>query len=243
MPDLAPNDLPGMLADAARALARTGTVQETLQRIVDLSLEIIRDADCAGLMLLSDSRVTTPAATDLRASDLDALQARLWEGPCMDAVRGQESVDAEDLAGEDRWPQFAAKAVERGMRSLLACRLSLDDEPLGALNLYSRRPSAFAEADRETAALFAVHTSVALAAAETHADDLTRALHLQEALDSRDLIGQAKGILMERQHIDADTAFDILRRASQRSNVKLHDVAALIVSGPEVGQGEPPEHP
>ena len=87
-----------------------------------------------------------------------------------------------------------------------------------------------------------MHASVALAAAEVHADDLTRNLNLQEALETRDLIGQAKGILMERQHIDADRAFEILRRASQRSNVKLRDVAALIVSGAELDQRDLPQH-
>jgi GAF domain-containing protein len=128
------------------------------------------------------------------------------------------------------------------MRSLLACRLSLDDDPLGALNLYSRQPSAFDASDREVAALFTVHAAVALAAAEIHADDLTKNLNLQEAIETRDIIGQAKGVLMERQHIDADRAFEILRRASQRSNVKLRDVAALIVSGSELDPNDMPQH-
>jgi GAF domain-containing protein len=241
MADLAHNDLARTLAGVARDLTRVGTVQETLQRIVDLALQTIPDADCAGVMLLEDSHVTAPAATDLRVSELDALQARLWEGPGMDAMREQASAYSEDLAHEPGWPRFAPKAAERGMRSLLAIRLHPDDDVLGALNLYSRRPAAFDEADREVASLFAVHAAVALEAAERHADDVTRALHLQEALESRDLIGQAKGILMERQHIDADQAFDILRRASQRSNLKLRDVAALIVT-PEDERRDLPGH-
>jgi GAF domain-containing protein len=241
MANLAPNDLAGTLAEAARELAGTGTVQDTLQRIVDLCLQIIPNADCAGITLLRDSRVTTPVASDLRVSELDAFQARMWEGPCMDAIRGHERVYSENLAEEARWPEFAVKAVERGMRSLLACRLSVGDEPLGALNLYSRRPSAFDGSDQSVATLFATHAAVALAASETHDDDVARALNLEEALESRDIIGQAKGVLMERQHIDAPAAFDILRRASQRSNVKVRDVAVLIVSGPEGDEGASPD--
>ena len=242
MADLAPNDVAETLAEAARDLARTGTVQETLQRIVDLSLQTIPDADCTGVTLLSDSRITTPVASDRRVAELDALQARLWEGPCMDAIRELESVYSEDLGTDERWPQFAAQAVQRGMRSLLACRLSLNDDPLGALNLYSREPSAFDASDREVAELFAAHAAVALGAAETHADDLTKNLNLQEAIETRDIIGQAKGVLMERQHIEADRAVDILRAASQRSNVKVRDVAALIVSGSELDQRDLPQH-
>jgi len=238
----APSDLARTLADAARQLARTGNVQETLEHVVDLSLQIVPDADFAGITLVSDSRITTPAASDRRVAELDALQARLWEGPCMDAIREPESVYSEDLAADERWPQFAGQAVQRGMRSLLACRLSLNDDPLGALNLYSREPSAFDASDREVAELFAAHAAVALGAAETHADDLTKNLNLQEAIETRDIIGQAKGVLMERQHIEADRAFDILRAASQRSNVKVRDVAALIVSGSELDQRDLPQH-
>src|SRR5437868_396497 len=148
MAEAAPTDLARTLADAARRLARTGNVQETLEGVVDLCLQAVPAADFAGVTLLIDSRITTPVASDRRVAELDALQARLWEGPCMDAIRERESVYSEDLGADERWPQFAAQAVQRGMRSLLACRLSLDDDPLGALNLYSRRPSAFDASDR-----------------------------------------------------------------------------------------------
>src|SRR2546423_10772048 len=97
MADLAPNDVAETLAEAARDLARTGTVQETLQRIVDLSLQTIPDADCTGVTLLSDSRITTPVASDRRLAELDALQARLWEGPCIEPIRELESVSSEAL--------------------------------------------------------------------------------------------------------------------------------------------------
>jgi len=244
MADEAPTDIAGQLAGAARELAKPGTVQETLQLIVDLSVQIIPDADCAGIMVLQDTTIAAPAATDLRIAELDALQAHLVEGPSLDAIREAASVYSQDLAQEARWPQFAPRAVERGMSSLLAYPLSRNDEVMGALNLYARRPSAFDEEDQDVGSLFAVHVAVALGAAEAHADDVTRALRLQEALESRDLIGQAKGILMERQNIDADHAFDILRRASQRSNVKLRDVALLIVTrSPEGERGALPGQP
>ena len=105
----------------------------------------------------------------------------------------------------------------------------MDDRILGALNLYSRRVDAFDESDMATALLFSTHAAIALSHAQTRAGDVELTRQLREAIESRDVIGQAKGILMERERVDADAAFDMLRRASQRLNVKLRDVAGRVV--------------
>ena len=223
--DDVPNEMAETMAGVARALARGGTVQETLQGIADLAAQTIPDVDCAGVSLVKPSGISTPAATDPLVLELDALEERYSEGPCIDAVRNQVTTYCEDLASDERWPRFGPEAAARGMRSLLGYRLYVDGDSLAALNLYSRRPRAFTQSDRDVAVIFAAHAAVALASAEAHERDVIQEVQLREALRSRDVIGQATGILMEREHIDADEALAILRRASQRLNVKLKELA------------------
>ena len=129
------------------------------------------------------------------------------------------------------------EAAARGIRSLLALGLGADGA-LGALNLYARHPFAFAVGDRAKGLVLAGLAGVAMSVAEAHEEDVRRADHLRQALNTREVIGQAQGILMERERITADQAFDILRRASQNLNVKLREVAQELVD-----TGERPERP
>lgn len=158
----------------------------------------------------------------------DALQLRTREGPCLDTIAQGALVYAEDLAGDPRWPTFGPAAADIGVRSLLALRLSAG-ETLGALNLYARYPSAFGAVDRAKGVVLSGLAGLAMFLAQEHARDERRAEDLHHALVTRELIGQAQGILMERERITSEQAFDILRRASQHLNVKLHDVARHLV--------------
>ncbi len=135
------------------------------------------------------------------------------------------------MATDERWPTFGPDAAARGIGSLISYKLAADDT-VGALNLYGRRPRAFDDGGRDAASLLAIFASVVLAS--THAR--LQAVQLRQALESRDVIGQAKGILMERERVTADAAFDMLRRASQQVNRKLRDLAEDIASTGE----EPP---
>ena len=160
------------------------------------------------------------------------------EGPCLAVItEGLDSLYADDLREDTRWPAFGPRAVAAGLRSLLAFRLFADDT-LGALSLYARLPRAYGATDRAAGLIFATHAGIALAAAQDRAQEALRAEHLAGGLVSREVIGQAQGILMEREGITAAQAFDVLCRASQHLNLKLRTVAQdLVDTGvrPEVG--------
>lgn len=210
------------LATVARALD-TGSVHETLQLIVDLAVETVPGCEHAGISLVQGSKIGTPAASDSVALRLDAVQFEVGQGPCIDAIAVDQIFMSDDLATEVRWPLFAARAsVETGVVSMLGLRLFARGRTLGALNLLSSRKAAFGEESLAVGALFAALAAVALNAAQTEAG-------LQLALRSRDIIGQAKGILMERHRIGEDEAFQRLAVASQHLNVGLKAVADDVV--------------
>jgi hypothetical protein len=197
---------------------------------------------------LDDGGFSTPATTDDLAGRLDQTQYEAGEGPGLtatdaaglglahhpDLARPGLVTDGEartEGAGGEGWPSWAPRAVELGVRSVLSTGILPDGDPprQAALNCYSKAPHGLDHADRDTALLLASFAGVALhhTAARTAAE--LKAAHLNEALSTRDVIGQAKGILMERRGYDADTAFETLRHASQHLNVKLRDIAHTLV--------------
>lgn len=212
-------------ADIARALLSEETVEGTLQRIAKLAVETIDGCDYAGMTLVKGGRMTTPASTADVPTTVDAIEIESGEGPCLDAIREHDVFHTDDLAQEKRWPSFARRAVEETqVRSMLSFRLFIAEDTMGALNLYSKRPGAFDDDDRTVGSVFAAHAAVALSTAQ-------HAQQMEEALQSRDTIGQAKGILMARQGVTADQAFDMLRRGSQRLNIKLRELAQRVAEG------------
>ena len=236
-------DLAVAFAEISRTLFSDPTLRGTLQRIVDFAVATVEGCDAAGISLLSGSEVATPVWSDPVALDVDTVQYETAEGPCLDAISREKVVYAEDLADDPRWPSFGPRAAALGMRSLLSCRLSAD-VVLGALNLYAALPRAYGVTDRARALIFATHAGVALGAAEALENatvslnvELRRVADLRGALASREVIGQAEGILIERERITADQAFDVLRRVSQHLNIKLRDVAQHLVDTGEVPPG------
>ncbi len=218
-------------ARVAVQLFSPGSVVQTLRHIVDLAVETVDGCDAAGVFVVQNGAVVTAAASSPLVDTLDRLQIATNEGPCLDAsVRGT-TFYAHDLADDVRWPTFGPQAVAAGVRSVLSYSLSV--ERLSALNLYAHLPAAFGATDRAQGQLFATLARLALDSAEERAADGQRSANLTEALRTRELIGQAQGILMERERITADQAFDVLRRASQQMNVKLRSVAETLV---ETGQ-------
>ena len=226
------------LAEIATALFAPGTVESTLQRIVDLAAATIEGCDAAGIFLVENEQVTTPAFNDPIVVELDGMQFETDEGPCLDAVSEREFFYAEDLLDDPRWPRFGSAVAAIGFRSLLAHPLSA--ERLSALNLYAQLPRAFGAIDRGKALIFATLAGLALGAAMDRAREGDRAEHLQEALLTRELIGQAQGILMERERITAEQAFDVLSRASQHMNLKLREIATLLVETGEAPGADAP---
>ncbi|MGI8721167.1 MAG: ANTAR domain-containing response regulator, partial [Geodermatophilaceae bacterium] len=145
------------------------------------------------------------------------------------AAREQVVVRVDELATDQRWPTLAERAIPVGVASMLCVPLCVDQSRLGALSLYSEQPNAFSEPDLQLTGLFATHAALALSEAQ-------RTAQLQDALRNRDLIGQAKGILMERSQVTADEAFRQLSQVSQSANLKLTAVAQhLIDTGELVG--------
>ncbi len=227
------------LPEVARSLLADGGVDATLDRIVSTAVGTIDGCDSAGVFVVQAGDVTAPAAAGAVAAQLDALQRQLNQGPCLDAIAQAGPVYAEDLAEDSPWPEFARAAVESGVRSSLSVYFAAGDAP-GALNCYAAYPRAFGATDRAKAVMLAVLAGLALSAAEARQAEDARVANLEAALVSRNLIGQAQGILMERERITADQAFDILRRASQHLNIKLRDVAQRLV---DTGEGPPRQQP
>lgn len=216
---VAPRQLALSMAELARDLYRAGSSEQIVDRVLGACVELVDGCAEAGVSLRSRDRIETPATTGELAGTLDTLQDELDEGPCPQAVRDGRSIAVADLATDPRWPRFGPRAAALGARSLLAVRLFTDDEDtIAVLNLYGTRPHAFTAADEDTVAILAAHAAVAIDAARTR-------VQLQEAVRSRQVIGEAIGILKERYTISSDEAFHRLRRASQDLNVKLHAVA------------------
>ena len=227
-------------SETARALFSAGSVTDTLQRVVDLAVETIEGCDYAGIFLLEGDAVTTPVHTDPVVIEVDTLQHRTGEGPCLDAIATGGALHADDLDGDARWPRFGPQATAAGVRTVLALTMP-GNGTHGALNLYARYPQALGVIDRAKGLLLSALAGLALSAAAAHDDEERRLDNLQAALATRAVIGQAQGILIERERITPAQAFDILRRASQHLNIKLRDVAqALVDTGEQPQTGSPP---
>jgi GAF domain-containing protein len=217
-------NLADQLAAAARDLG-SEDVEHTLEKSVQLAVELIDGCDACGVTLVRRGKsLETPVSTGEMVVRGDALQYELGEGPCMDAVWEHEVVTSPDLANEARWPKWGPRVVEElGARSMMCMQLFTDEHSLGAMNMYAKHPDAFDNnGDLAEAQALAAHVAVALAAAQ-------EIEHLNTALGSRTVIGQAEGILMERFGIDGDRAFEVLRRVSSHTNTKLQHVAWELV--------------
>ena len=230
-------DVPGPIAAEFLALAGSllgaSTVRGVLGRVVEAARSVVPGADVVSVTLRTGDGFHTPAETDPLATRLDEIQYRLDAGPCVQATRkaGLGLTYRADLGATAEFGAFGPAAAELGVHSVLAVGLFPDgDGPrMGALNIYSRVRSGLDELDRDLALVLAAHASTALAATmATSLADLETA-QLREALRSRDVIGQAKGILMERRGITADEAFGVLRAASQSLKVKLAQIAQTLV--------------
>ena len=202
-----------------------------LQRLVDAMVVNLVNVDYAGVTMLDHGELTSQAVSDPLVSKLDDLQHRLREGPCVESAEEKRTIRVDDLRDENRWPAFVSAARDLGVSAILSVRLFSAASVSAALNLYAMQPSAFDDEDADWAIMLAAPAGLAVSAHR-------KIENLGIALDSRDLIGQAKGILMERHKISAQEAFDLLVVASQNTNRKLRDIAEELA---ETGQLATPE--
>lgn len=234
MSNEAQTDLMGL----QNALLNTNNVEQFLHELAVLATRAVTDGLSCGMTLRQRGRPpATAACSDPLASQVDEVQYQTGDGPCLHAVRHGQQVRIDDLSTHGRWPRFARQAVSLGIRSCLALPLIVDGEPVGALNLYTRRPGAFGPAETRRAERFARHASGALTLALRMASCADLNDQLRSSIVSRAIIDQALGVIMATEHCPQDKAFALLRSVSQNTNVKLRDLAADIVTSVS---GEPP---
>lgn len=212
-----------MLGDLAVSMQDQVDTDATLRALVSGAVDIVPGAHWAGVSLIDGHDIESRAPSDPVVAKLDGLQIELDDGPCLSSLREHRTILIDDMATEARWPIFAAAANELGVHSLLSFQLSVVAQNLGALNLYSGESGVFADDSVFIGGIVAQHASVALYGAEAETQ-------FDSALSTRDVIGQAKGIIMERFQVDARQAFRLLTRLSQDSNTKLVEVARLLVA-------------
>ena len=209
-------------------LVRTMRVQandadDLVSRIVGEAVRLVPPARHAGVIVTDpDKNLRTVFASDLVPQQLDALQMQMGTGPCLTAARKQIVVRMHDVAADTRWAEFRRAARSCDVGSMLCVPLYIDDQLFGTLSLYGAQPDVFRDGAEPIARLLATVAAVALA-------DSFQRERIERALRNRDLIGQAKGILMSRHGVPADAAFELLRAHSQRTNSKLVAVAEKVV--------------
>lgn len=217
------------LSEAMSALALTlqqefDSIEDTLTKITSSALDLLPAATDASISLVIARRaVESRAATSDLARQVDTVQSTLGQGPCLDAVWAEAVVAVPDTASEQRWPRFSPTAAELGVRSMLCFQLYTHRDTLGALNLMSDTPGAFDDDAHQTGTLVATHAAVALIAAE-HQDQM------KSALATRDVIGQAKGIVMERYDVSATRAFEMINKLSHDWNIPVAELARTITA-------------
>jgi GAF domain-containing protein len=209
-----------------------------LDKMVRLTAEVVTPAAACGITVRSDGQPFTAAASNDLAAQVDEIQYGADEGPCLDALRSGTVVQVDDLSQEERWSSYRPRATAHGVVSSLSLPLTVYGESLGALNLYSATPTAFAGPQREHAEAFAAQCAAALALSLRQVRQAQVQHQLAEAMVSRSVIDQAIGILMGQHRCTATTAFDLLRQASQHHNRKLRDIATDIITNVS---GEPPQ--
>lgn len=217
------------LARLAGLVLTEPDLDTALVAVTRVAVAAVEPCDGASLTMRSRGVPNAPAASDEWAIELDKLQFVEQEGPCLDCLREGSVMRVRDLTTDGRFPNYGPKAAERGALSALSLPLVADGRTVGALNLYSRRSDAFSSEVVAVGELLAAHASLAISAATAYFSSRRLADQMRQALESRAVIEQAKGVLMALQGGTADEAFDALVSRSQRSNRKLRDVAQALV--------------
>ena len=215
-------------AELSRLLVEEDDLETILQGISGLAVAVIPSCEEAGVTLENHGRISVRTTTGNRAEKIDAYQYEIDEGPCVAAADVKHPVLIEDMSSDPRWPRFARFAFEAGVKSSYSIPMKLAGEVIGLLNLYSV-DNPFGPEDERTGATFAEHAAVAVRHATAFAKTRDMIANLHRALETRDIIGAAVGMIMHRDGTSMEEAFGTLKKLSQQQNLRLRDVAEKML--------------
>jgi GAF domain-containing protein len=218
------------LAQLAGLVLSEPDLDAALTRVTQVAVSVVEACDGASLTMRRAGLPDAPASSDDWALGLDELQFVEQEGPCLNCLREGSVMRVRDLGEDERFPAYGPRAAERGARSALSLPLAADGRTVGALNLYSRARDAFGREEVALGELLAAHAALAVQAAVAYYSSRDLAEQMRSAMGSRALIEQAKGVLVARERVGPDAAFERLVRRSQAANRKLRDIAADLVA-------------
>lgn len=224
------DEVTGALENLSQVLDQEEDLPVILHRLCDQVVHAIPGADMASVTLLVDGRPQTAATTEEQAGAVDDAQYRAGEGPCLESAKTGLVQRVTVAEVRCRWPAFAEQAARLGVASYLSAPLFIDREYHGSLNLYGEQAHGFRELDAALLELYTTAAEAAIRNALRYQQSREHVKQLREALTSRAVIDQAKGIIMGARRISADEAFTLLVERSQRLNVKLRDVATRFVA-------------
>jgi GAF domain-containing protein len=231
MAEQANHDLAMRMADLARTAAAPRSVEDVLSDVTAAALELVPGTDTAGVLLIGKGgKWDSMGGTSDLPHLLDELQMKYNEGPCVEAALDDLIVRTEDFRTDERFPNWSPAVVELGVLSGVSFKLYTANRTAGALNLFAFKPNAFDGESETFGTVWAAHAAAAILASREGEE-------LQSALSTRDRIGQAKGIIMERYNVDDIQAFDMLRKLSQDSNIRLVDIAQRVIETRGEGAG------
>ncbi len=217
------DDLAQRMAELARSVASPLGVETVLSGVTTAAVELLAGGDLAGVLLIAKGgKFESLVGTSDLVYKLDELQEAHGSGPCIEAAVDQLIVRVDNFEAEQRWPEYSRAVVHTGVRSSLSFKLYTGDRAAGALNVFSFHAYAFDGEQEAIGSVLAAHAAAALVASR-------QGEQLNSALNTRDVIGQAKGIIMERFNVDAVRAFEMLRELSQSMNTRLADIAQRVV--------------
>jgi len=206
------------------------TMGETLRRVSELAMIAVPQSELVGITMMVEGRVGTFVFTHPEVPEIDRAQYDTGRGPCIDAYYTGEVYVIESTITEQRWPEFCEVARQHHVLSTLSIPMVATGGAVGAMNLYARTEAAFGPDEVETAHQFAMQGAFVLVNAQAYWDSRTLSENLEAAMESRSVIEQAKGVIMNAQSKNADEAFRVLVAQSQHENIKLREIAKRIVA-------------
>ena len=217
------------LSELGAVVLEETPLEQLMQRITEIAHQALPKAAGASLTVVSPRRSYSGGATDDRIRMLDETQTDVGHGPCIEAAAGNTVIIVQDMREETRWPTFGPRALEAGIHSSASIPLPIQQDVVMGLNVFAEQPYAFGEEDIAVLSTIARYAAVAVRNLRQYADTAALAQQMQQAMESRAVIEQAKGIIMGDRRCSPDEAFGILAKLSQDTNRKLRDVAAALV--------------